>query len=131
MVLGFFFFFFFKFFDNKNKNKIYAEAAKVLWYSMTLKLKWLDSWPKPPRYYGISMTNKPKWLDSWYKAAKVLWHQMTNKSKWAWVNQHPPMHQLWMRLFWLLWDEPKPFNLNQTLRWVFFVFSLAHPLLRF
>jgi hypothetical protein len=30
------------------------------------------------------------------------------------VNQHRLVHQLWMRLFWPFWDEPKPFNLNQT-----------------
>jgi hypothetical protein len=29
------------------------------------------------------------------------------------VTQHPPMHQLWMKLFWLFWDEHKPV-LNQT-----------------
>jgi hypothetical protein len=32
-------------------------------------------------------------------------------TNWAAVTQHPPMHQLWMRLF---QDELKPFNLNQT-----------------
>ncbi len=50
----------------------------------------------------------------------------------VWVNQHQLMHQLWMRLFWPFWDEPKPFNPNQTLRWVtFFFFSLAQLSLRF
>ncbi len=51
----------------------------------------------------------------------------------AWVNQHPPMHRLWMKLFWPFWDEPKPFNLNQTKHWggFFLFFSLAHPSLRF
>jgi len=28
----------------------------------------------------------------------------------GWVNQHPPVHQLWMRLFWSFWDGPKPLN---------------------
>jgi hypothetical protein len=54
-------------------------------------------------------------------------------SKRAWMNQHPPMHQAWMKLFWSFWDEPKWFNLNQTKHWggLFFFFSLPHPLLRF
>ncbi len=34
-----------------------------------------------------------------------------------------------MRQVWPGWDEPKPLNMNQTLRWVYF--SLVHPSLRF
>jgi hypothetical protein len=48
------------------------------------------------------------------------------------VTQHPPMHQLWMRLFWLFWDEPKPFSLNQTKPWGgFFFLSLVYPFFKF
>jgi len=46
---------------------------------------------------------------------------------WARMNQHPIMHQLWMRLFWPFWDEPKPFNLNQTKHWGGFFFSFHWP----
>jgi hypothetical protein len=50
------------------------------------------------------------------------------------VTQHPPLHQLWMRLFWPFWDELNPFNLNQTkpnieVRIFFFFFHwLTFPL---
>ncbi len=44
------------------------------------------------------------------------------------VNQHPWMHQLWMRLF---WDETKSFNLNQTKPWGGVFFIASGPSLRF
>jgi hypothetical protein len=43
------------------------------------------------------------------------------------------MHQLWMKFFWAFWDEPKPFNLNQTKHWggFFSYFSIICPSFRF
>ncbi len=39
------------------------------------------------------------------------------------------MHQLWTRLFWSFWDEPNPFNLNQTKHWGGVFFSFHWPTL--
>jgi len=86
--------------------------------------------------YQYSLWNLPNILNqdtcvpAWYLDVSILRTigVVVFSCVWARVIQHPPVHQLWMRLFWPFWDEPKPFNLNQTPHWGGFFFFSFHLL---
>lgn len=63
----------------------------------------------------LSLSSSLTLYSSWFLISSLVFTKLRPSS--SSFGLESTMHHLWMRLFWPLWDEPKP---NQTLRWDFF-----------